>query len=252
VKKEVNKIRINADDFGLTPSINSAIIEAFEKDYINSATLMANMPGFDEAVFLIHKQHLNLKIGAHLVLSDGISLTDKIKSVNFLFEKKPSSKKEFLRNLFFLNSNNKKLIFNEFCAQIERIRRNRIPISHIDTHHHIHEVYSILEILMYIRKIYGIPSIRIMNNLGESPQIHKTIYRSTINYYLKRSDANNSDLFGNQVEFQGKLKSAPDIIQKKSIEIMVHPDYDKEGRLIDKIGKENFDFNFSKIVKRVA
>jgi chitin disaccharide deacetylase len=45
-----NNVKINADDFGLNSSVNKAIIEAFDNNYINSTTLMANMPGFDEAV----------------------------------------------------------------------------------------------------------------------------------------------------------------------------------------------------------
>ncbi|WP_374987940.1 ChbG/HpnK family deacetylase [Bacillus sp. IBL03825] len=36
----------NADDFGLSPSINKSIIEAIEAGNISSTTIMANMPGF--------------------------------------------------------------------------------------------------------------------------------------------------------------------------------------------------------------
>ena len=42
---------INADDFGLSSSVNK-IVESFNNGLINSTTLMANMPGFEEAVEL--------------------------------------------------------------------------------------------------------------------------------------------------------------------------------------------------------
>jgi predicted glycoside hydrolase/deacetylase ChbG (UPF0249 family) len=243
----LDNIKINADDFGLNSSVNKAIIEAFDRNYINSTTIMANMPGFEEAVYLIHKRELNSKIGAHLVLTEGIPLTEDIKTVDFLFKSRGQTKKQLISNLFFLNKNKKKLIFNELCAQIEKIKKNGILITHLDTHHHTHEFYAILDIIFHIKKIYQIPTIRILNNLVKASSINKKIYRSTINYYVKKTHSNHSDLFGNQSEFLSKFNVDPEVLQKKSIEIMVHPDYDNKGKLIDKCSKENLNFNFSKI-----
>ena len=65
---------VNGDDFGYSTSINHATIEAFNHDKINSATIMANMPGFEEAVELAHANKVADKIGAHLVLTEGTLL----------------------------------------------------------------------------------------------------------------------------------------------------------------------------------
>ena len=51
-------IYINADDFGLGTSVNKAIVECFNSGIINSTTLMANMPGFDEAIELLRLDEL--------------------------------------------------------------------------------------------------------------------------------------------------------------------------------------------------
>ncbi|AEB07287.1 YdjC family protein [Coriobacterium glomerans PW2] len=40
---------INADDFGYSAGINHGILDAFTEGILTSATLMANMPGFDMA-----------------------------------------------------------------------------------------------------------------------------------------------------------------------------------------------------------
>ena len=40
---------INADDLGLSAEVNQAIVISFRNAWINSASLMANTPGFDEA-----------------------------------------------------------------------------------------------------------------------------------------------------------------------------------------------------------
>ena len=43
---------VNADDFGMNHNVNLAIDYCFKKNIISSTTIMANMPGFDEAVKL--------------------------------------------------------------------------------------------------------------------------------------------------------------------------------------------------------
>lgn len=72
--------------FGLKSSDNKAIVELFDKGLINCRTLRSNMPGFDEAVELIHNRTLDKKIGIHLVLTDGLLLTQEIKSINLFFK----------------------------------------------------------------------------------------------------------------------------------------------------------------------
>lgn len=44
------RVIINADDFGLTDSVNGAIIDLFRAGRLTSATLMVNMPGTRRAV----------------------------------------------------------------------------------------------------------------------------------------------------------------------------------------------------------
>ena len=41
---------VNADDFGRNSRANQRINECFQNNKISSTTVMANMPGFDEAI----------------------------------------------------------------------------------------------------------------------------------------------------------------------------------------------------------
>ena len=227
----MNSLYVNADDFGYNLSVNKAIIEVFENGLINSTTLMANMPGFDNAVELAHKHRITNKIGIHLVLTEGSPLTEEIKSVRFLFNGNKSYK-ESRFSMFFLKNNIKKLVYNELVAQIEKLKSYDIGITHIDTHHHIHEIFSITNILLDLRKKYNIPSIRILNNLEKPTRLYKKEYRSLINCYLKKTHSNFTDYFGSGYDFLIQFNKDPSIINK-NIEIMVHPDYDCKGRLID-------------------
>jgi len=238
-----SNIKINADDFGLNSSVNKAIIEAFDKNYINSTTLMANMPGFNEAIDIINDNKLFKKVGVHLVLTEGVALTQKAKCLDYLFRGKDSFKKHMQENLFFLDKADKQVIYKELAAQIEKVQNSGIEITHLDSHHHVHEFIGVTNILLALKKQYHIRSIRILNNLEKPDKIYKSLYRSNINLYLKAKGANNSDFFGNQLDFQTTYKKRPSFIKNSSIEIMVHPDYTANGKLIDKINKNLINFS---------
>jgi hypothetical protein len=243
----IEKIIINADDFGLTSSVNRAIVESFDKVLINSATLMANMTGFEEAVEFIHNRKLDKRIGVHLVLTDGLPLTQEIKSMNLLFNNAIPSPLR-INKLFFLNKRKQFIIFNEYSEQIKKIRRNGISITHLDTHHQIHDMWAIMRIMLELLKTYKIPSMRILNNLNKSNYFYKNTYRNLINNYLKARNVNFTDFLGNQLDFLSMLEKNPAILnnKKKRIEIMVHPDLKENGLLIDKIGGKEYDFRFQK------
>lgn len=232
---------INGDDFGYNSSKNHAIVEAFQQEKINSTTLMANMSGFEEAVELAHSNKLTDKIGAHLVLTEGSPITEKIKRLDFLFAG-PLSRSIKYKKLFSLSRENKILIFNELAAQIENIKKNHIEITHLDTHHHTHSMWPILQILSSLLKEYKIPSMRIQFNLiKENPLMNG--YRNLINHYIRFNKMNFSHYMGDQITFFKTFGKKPEFWPGKKVEIMVHPDYNNAGKLIDKMGKE-YDFNF--------
>lgn len=169
-----------------------------------------------------------------------------------LFNKKISSYSR-IKNLFFLNRLERCLIFNEYSAQIEKVRRNEISITHIDTHHQIHDMLSISKIILELLKKYKIPSMRILNNLEKSNNYYKNAYRFSLNHYLKVRKANFSDFLGNRLTVLSILERNPDFFknENKILEIIVHPNLDDNGLLIDKIGGKEYDFRFQKIFEAI-
>lgn len=237
---------INADDYGLNTSVNLAILAGFNQGWVNSTSIMANMPGFEEAVELAYQNKIQHQIGVHLVLTSGQGLTTGIQSIPFLFEEK-----SHLQKLFRLNQQQQQLIFAEFSAQIERVQSCGIPISHLDTHHQIHDVWTISQIMIKLLRTYKIPSMRILNNLEKS-NWHKNLYRSVINRYLSKKGVNRSNFFGSRVDYLHGVNSIPDFFNLKKIEIMVHPDYDQYGKLIDRLNGRSFDLNFQREVELIS
>src|ERR1035441_6046896 len=61
---------VNADDFGLTPGVNRAIVELHRAGLLTSATLMARAPATEEAIE-IARTTPSLSVGCHVVLVDG-------------------------------------------------------------------------------------------------------------------------------------------------------------------------------------
>lgn len=143
---------INADDFGYSPGVNSGIIYSHQHGILTSATLMANMPGTQEAVALA-KQHPGLGIGAHLTLTAGRPVIKELGTLtdddgNFFklpsyHEKRPLYREEE--------------IFIEWCAQIDYLMRQGLTLTHLDSHHHVHSFPENQLIARAVSERYGLP-----------------------------------------------------------------------------------------------
>ena len=241
----MNNLIINADDFGAKSSANRAIIELFGQGLLNSTTLMANMPAFEEAVELAHERSIEDKIGVHLVLTEGQPVTEEIKALPYLFNKEHISRKILVRKLFYLDALQKKLIFKEYSEQIEKVKARGIKITHLDTHQHMHDMWGVLQVIIKLLKVYKIPAVRILNNLDVTG-VYKFAYRNCINNYLSLKKLNFSDYFGSREDYVLALKKHPNFNKHKVMELMVHPDYNAQGKLIDLFPGREYDFEFLK------
>lgn len=112
-------IIINADDFGLTESKSLAILDAFNKGYISSTTMRANRDYFDKAIELANKHNLNKKIGIHINLTEGETLTNKIKEDSFFCSNGKFHNK--INRYKPLSYKQKQELHDEVKAQIERM-----------------------------------------------------------------------------------------------------------------------------------
>jgi predicted glycoside hydrolase/deacetylase ChbG (UPF0249 family) len=155
------RLILNADDFGLTCGINRAIGELHSAGAITSATLMASGAAFDDAVE-VARGHPTLGVGCHIVLTDGapVSPPESIRSlmgadgINF----RPSLV-DFVQALL-LGRIKEEEVAREALAQIEKLQRAGINITHLDTHKHAHLFPSIARPLLQVAVRRGIRAIR--------------------------------------------------------------------------------------------
>jgi predicted glycoside hydrolase/deacetylase ChbG (UPF0249 family) len=233
-------------------SVNKAIVESFNKGIINSTTIMANLPFFEEAVELAYRNQIAANIGIHLHLVEGCLLTSETLAANLFHNENHLKHKKNRRSLFLLSINEKTLIYEEFAAQIEKVKKAGIHITHVDTHHHIHEIWPMTRIILALLKSYNIPSMRILNNLNTSTKFYKSGYRKLVNMFLRINHTNFTDYFGNQLEVISLLRNHPSEFNTKKIEVMVHPDFNTQGIMIDRIKDREYNFeypdDFSKLI----
>jgi predicted glycoside hydrolase/deacetylase ChbG (UPF0249 family) len=155
----VPQLIVNADDFGLTPGVNRAIIEARQRGIVTSATLMANSAAFDDAVRLA-KENPALAVGCHVVLMDGEPLLPREQVDSLLSDRRlrpdfASFAWSALRGRISPDH-----IEREATAQIRKIQSAGIVVSHFDAHKHAHMLPMVLRPLLRAAKACGVRALR--------------------------------------------------------------------------------------------
>jgi predicted glycoside hydrolase/deacetylase ChbG (UPF0249 family) len=155
------RLILNADDFGLTPGVNRAIAELHAAGALTSATLMANGPAFEDAA-AIARANPTLGVGCHIVLTDGTPLShpDTIPTLlggdGKTFR---TSLADFLFAVLFRQVDPEDVI-REATAQVQRLQRAGIDVTHLDTHKHTHILPEISRSLLYVAERCGVTAIR--------------------------------------------------------------------------------------------
>ena len=222
-------IIINADDFGGSREINEAIIESFKTGICSSTTIMSNMDAFEHALEGAHENGIE-NIGIHLVLTQGIPLTEGIKGERRFCDHE--GRFCFERNKHFTyNAIQKKLLYDEFEAQIKRCIDHGIKLTHIDSHHHVHVELGIAKIIHVLAKENKISAIRLSRNIGEINPI-KRVYKNIHNSFVQKRYMNTTKYFGNLASIEYELNRGNSKVLD-SCEIMIHPLFNDKGEIVD-------------------
>jgi len=157
----VRRLIVNADDFGLTPGVNRAIIGLHTAGLVTSTSLMARAGATDEAIEFARATP-SLGVGCHVVLVDGepVLPPEKIPSlVNARTGHFPNSLTAFLMRLFTGRIRAEE-IEAEAAAQIAHLQRRGVPLTHIDTHKHAHIFSAVLRPVLRAARAAGIRAVR--------------------------------------------------------------------------------------------
>ena len=152
---------MNADDFGIAPGVNRAILELHAAGILTSATLMAQAAATDEAVNMALAMP-TLGVGCHIVLVDGNPISEPRRISSLVDRGKGAfhpTLGAFVKRLFTFRIRSAE-VEAEAAAQIAHLQSCGLRLTHVDTHKHLHVFPSILRPVLRAAKAAGIHAIR--------------------------------------------------------------------------------------------
>jgi hopanoid biosynthesis associated protein HpnK len=152
---------INADDFGFSDDVNTAIIQAHEEGILTSTSLMVTGDAAQEAIALA-KNHPHLAVGLHLVLVCGKSVLPPAQIPHLVDSQGNFSDNPTQAGLNYqFNQATRAELRLEIAAQLEKFRDSGLNLSHVDGHLHLHVHPVILNILTEFAAEFQIKFIRL-------------------------------------------------------------------------------------------
>lgn len=153
------RVILNADDFGYSQETVEATIECFEKGALTSATIMANMPATGQAIAYA-LGHPQFSFGAHLTYVDEVPLSNPahipaLVTPEGRFRLSQEVRLAALRCQIPMDQ-----IVTETTAQLSLLRDAGVPLSHVDSHGHLHKFRPFVNALRSALPRFGISRLR--------------------------------------------------------------------------------------------
>jgi hypothetical protein len=244
-------IIVCADDFGMSPGVNSAIIKLLENKRISAVSCLVNGDAWDEGADLL-KRFSDVDIGLHL----------SFRKLNF----------NKIMELAYLRKIGKEIILDDFKAQLECFHKGlgRFP-DFIDSHQYIHQLpvfrLAFMELIdslntqrIYIRN----SSMPLINIFRRNISIFKNIFISIPGAIFKRRLLEkhlytNNDFFGvynfkSKGKFQKIFTSFIKTVYTQNSIFVVHPGYKTKpcncrGRCFECRQEEEMEYLNSQLYK---
>ena len=154
---------VNADDFGRHELINRAVEIAFNKGCLKSATLMAGGIAFDDAI-KVAKNNRGLGVGIHFTLANGNpvlppeNIPTLVTAEGIFHDNYVTFLKKYFSGKIALSE-----IRSELAAQLQKIIRAGLTLTHFDSHQHLHHIPGVIEIALDIAAGENISAMRVAN-----------------------------------------------------------------------------------------
>jgi predicted glycoside hydrolase/deacetylase ChbG (UPF0249 family) len=131
------RLVVNADDYGMTPSISRGIVRAHREGIVTSTSVLGNCADLSGAQHLLAEAP-NLGVGVHVTLVGGApvcpagTVPSLVDSTGMLHPTPRSFIKSWMRGVIQQAD-----IEREIESQIKRVVDAGITPDHLDTHHHL-------------------------------------------------------------------------------------------------------------------
>lgn len=231
------KVIIECDDFGLNYGFSDAIFRSLAQKTAKSTCIRINGYAYKYTLSLLRSKLKDIDLGIHIDLTHGPFIT----KIPLLFKSNYSlTYLEYFLRLLFNDKKLLKAIENEVDAQLKKAKIDKLNISHVNGHDHIHMIPKIFEVFCKYAIKYNINKIRIVNepfhltlnviNLAKYLLLKSfsviNIYTAD-KYKLKYTNAYYGLLDSNHMNQKNIIKCLKNAINKNFnvIEIALHPAY---------------------------
>ncbi len=153
------QIIINADDFGMSKEVNEGTKDGIRQGIISSVSVMANMPYFDDAIAFL-RNYPKVSVGLHFNITEGKPVILPKHVGNIIREDDYFFHWPQLIGRVAFDAIQLKEVETELKAQFKRLQNTGLPITHIDSHHHVHLYPSIFNLVSKFADEKGIYSLR--------------------------------------------------------------------------------------------
>jgi chitin disaccharide deacetylase len=233
----VLKIIVNADDFGHSAETAHATIECFEAGALTSATIMPKMP-YTKYAAEYARQNPQFSFGIHLTFVGDTIEAPVLEPTAVPTLTRPDGR--------FRASNRVRLdsllgrlsvdqIAGEIKAQINFLRDQGVPISHVDSHGHLHKFRPFRAALQRVLPCFGINRVRNVQSVYlQRPLLSPTywlggLWKTAIEKSFVTTDQFYMPASGNDgAVWSEKLFAA--LPSDGTLEVGVHPGHEEEWR----------------------
>ena len=224
----MKQIIVNADDFGINEIVTAEIERMIEAKAVSSTTIMANGACLDEVRRFAGK-HPSVSFGVHLCLSEFESLTKNkvLYHAGLTDESGTFIRQATLHSNHLSDKDVQHAIRDELNAQIDVVSSLGFRISHVDSHHHVHNLYPLRYVFTDVLKSRGLDKIRRcfgFNTLKSKAHTIKYLRYVCLNRHYQ-SLFTTTDSFYN---YAGYILNGFNSRTEKTVELMCHPGHPAE------------------------
>lgn len=155
------QVIFTGDDFGLSPAVNHAVIQAHVQGILTCASLMINGPAWQEAVELA-KAHPGLCLGLHLTLVQGRAVLPRSRIPHLVnhggsFRQNPVT----AGFIYFFSPQAREEVRTELAGQVEKMLQAGVRPRFLNGHLNIHLHPAVWPLVQRLAEEYDIPAVRL-------------------------------------------------------------------------------------------
>jgi predicted glycoside hydrolase/deacetylase ChbG (UPF0249 family) len=231
------RIILNADDFGYDDDTLAATIECFEAGALTSATVMPKMPATARAI-AYGKANPRFSFGAHLTFIADTVEAPFSNPADIPALVRPDGRFRDSQELRLMALRGKvpvEQIEREMALQLAFLRDHGVPVSHVDSHGHLHKFKPFVEAMKRVLPKFGIRRVRTAQDVYLRRPFKSPTYwlggfwRRRIRRHFVTTD---HLYMGNTPEDAERLANGELILllKEETIEVGVHPGHAEAWR----------------------